>query len=120
MMTLIKKAAVAVLALGTGVAATTASAATRIEGAGATFPNPIYQRWVSEYQRSHPGVQINYQSIGSGGGIKGITNKTVDFAGSDAPMSKTELSQAGSPVVHIPTVAGSVVPAYNLPGFQGE
>ncbi|HZN67656.1 MAG TPA: phosphate ABC transporter substrate-binding protein PstS [Tepidisphaeraceae bacterium] len=121
MTTLIRKAAVTVLAVGAGLAATSnATAATRIEGAGATFPNPIYQRWVTEYQRSHPDVQINYQSIGSGGGIKGIINKTVDFAGSDAPMSKSELGQAGSPVVHIPTVAGGLVPAYNLPGFQGE
>jgi phosphate transport system substrate-binding protein len=121
MTTLIRKAAAAVLAVGAGLAAaSTASAATRIEGAGATFPNPIYQRWVTEYQRSHPDVQINYQSIGSGGGIKGVINKTVDFAGSDAPMSKSELGQAGAAVVHIPTVAGSVVAAYNLPGFQGE
>src|SRR4051794_27626902 len=97
-----------------------ASAAVRLQGAGATFPNPIYQRWVSEYQKQHPDVQIDYQSIGSGGGIKGITQKTVDFAGSDAPMSKKELAAVENNVVHIPTVAGGVVPAYNLPGFQGE
>src|SRR5687768_2786966 len=113
----IKRAAVAAIVLGSGVAA---SAAVRLQGAGATFPNPIYQRWVNDYQRSHPGVQIDYQSIGSGGGIKAIVARTVDFAGSDAPMSKKELQSAGGEVVHIPTVAGSVVPAYNLPGFSGE
>ena len=112
-----KRAAVAAIVLGGGVAA---SAAVRLQGAGATFPNPIYQRWVNDYQKSHPGVAIDYQSIGSGGGIKGIIAKTVDFAGSDAPMTKKETQSAGGEVVHIPTVAGSVVPAYNLPGFQGE
>jgi phosphate transport system substrate-binding protein len=99
----------------------------RIVGAGATFPNPIYQRWVGEYQKSHPEVKIDYQSIGSGGGIKGITEKTVHFAGSDAPMSKKEIAAAGGEanLVEIPSVAGAVVPAYNLPGipevkFSGE
>ena len=113
----IKRAAVAAIVLGSSVAV---SAAVRLQGAGATFPNPIYQRWVNDYQRSHPGVQIDYQSIGSGGGIKAIVAKTVDFAGSDAPMSKKELQSAGGEVVHIPTVAGSVVPAYNLPGYSGD
>ena len=112
-----KRAAAAAVVLGCGVAA---SAAVRLQGAGATFPNPIYQRWVNEYQKSHPGVAIDYQSIGSGGGIKGITAKTVDFAGSDAPLTEKEKQKAGGEIVHIPTVAGSVVPAYNLPGFQGE
>jgi phosphate transport system substrate-binding protein len=90
----------------------------RLQGAGATFPNPIYQRWVTEYQSLHPDVKIDYQSIGSGGGIKGITEKTIDFAGSDAPMSKKEKETAKGDVVHIPTVAGAVVPAYNLPGMD--
>ena len=117
MLKLMKKAAVAAVVLGScGMAA----AAVRLQGAGATFPNPIYQRWVTEYQKQHPDVQIDYQSIGSGGGIKGISQRTVDFAGSDAPMNKKELSAAGGQMVHIPTVAGSVVPAYNLPGFSGE
>jgi len=97
-----------------------AQAEVRLNGAGATFPNPIYQRWVVEYQKSHPEVKIDYQSIGSGGGIKGITDKTIDFAGSDAPMSKKEIEAAKAPVVHIPTVAGAVVLAYNLPTVQGE
>src|SRR5215510_10998842 len=72
------------------LSATAFAAEVRLQGAGATFPNPIYQRWVTEYQKSHPDVKIDYQSIGSGGGIKAITEKTVDFAGSDAPLSKTE------------------------------
>jgi len=117
MISLLKKtAAVAVLALS----GTVAMAETKLTGAGATFPNPIYQKWVAEYQKSHPDVKIDYQSIGSGGGIKGITEKTIDFAGSDAPMSKKELAAAGGEIVHIPTVAGAVVAAYNLPDFKGE
>jgi phosphate transport system substrate-binding protein len=114
---LFKGALAAVIALGLGGAA---SAATKLQGAGATFPNPVYQRWVNDYQRSHSGVAIDYQSIGSGGGIKQIIARTVDFAGSDAPMSKKEMQSAGGEIVHIPTAAGSVVPAYNLPGFNGE
>src|SRR5438552_9129148 len=100
--------------------ASAASAETRLQGAGATFPNPIYQRWTTEYQKANPDVKIDYQSIGSGGGIKGITEKTVDFAGSDAPMSKKEMAAAGGEIVHIPTVAGAVVLAYNAPGFEGR
>ncbi len=94
----------------------------RLQGAGATFPNPLYQRWVSEFQKLHPSVKIDYQSIGSGGGIKAITEKTVHFAGSDAPLSKKELDALGGAdkVVQFPTCAGSVVPAYNLPGVSGE
>ena len=100
---------------------------TRLQGAGATFPNPLYQRWVTEYQKSHPTVKIDYQSIGSGGGIKAFTEKTVDFAGSDAPMNAKELEAAGGQanIVEVPSCAGAVVPAYNLPGasdlkFTGE
>jgi phosphate transport system substrate-binding protein len=123
MISLLKKtAAVAVLAVLTTVTVSTsvAMAETKLTGAGATFPNPIYQKWVAEYGKSHPDVKIDYQSIGSGGGIKGITEKTIDFAGSDAPMSKKEKDAAGGDVVHIPTVAGAVVAAYNLPDFKGE
>src|SRR6187551_2614097 len=97
-----------------------ARAEVRLQGAGATFPNPMYQLWVTEYQKSHPDVKIDYQSIGSGGGIKGITEKTVDFAGSDAPMSAKEIEAAKDPIVHIPTVAGAVVLAYNLPSYHGD
>ncbi|HYO07341.1 MAG TPA: phosphate ABC transporter substrate-binding protein PstS [Tepidisphaeraceae bacterium] len=99
-----------------------ARADVRLQGAGATFPAPIYQRWVTEYQTQHPEVKIDYQSIGSGGGIKGITEKTVDFGASDAPMNKKEVAAVGGEdkILQIPTVAGAVVVAYNLPEFQGE
>jgi phosphate transport system substrate-binding protein len=103
------------------------AAEVRLQGAGATFPNPLYQRWVGEYQKTHGDVKIDYQSIGSGGGIKGITDQTVDFAGSDAPMNAKELEAAGGKanIVEVPSCAGGVVPAYNLPGvkelnFTGE
>src|SRR3954467_7458099 len=108
------------LALGLIATAGLAQADVKMQGAGATFPAPIYQRWVTEYQKANPDVKIDYQSIGSGGGIKGITEKTVDFAGSDAPMSRKEMAAAGGEIVHIPTVAGAVVLAYNTPGFQGD
>lgn len=99
---------------------TIAVAEVKLQGGGATFPNPIYQRWVNMYQQSHPDVKIDYQSIGSGGGIKGITDKTFDFAGSDAPMSDKELAAAGGDdnIVQVPSVAGGVVAAYNLPGID--
>src|SRR5438046_7685283 len=99
------------------VVSNAAMAETRIQGAGATFPNPLYQKWVAEYQKMHPEVKIDYQSIGSGGGIKAITEKTVDFAGSDAPMNAKELAGAGGAetIVQIPSCAGGVVPAYNVP-----
>src|SRR5437763_14286725 len=86
----------------------------RLQGAGATFPAPIYQRWVAEYQKAHPDVKIDYQAIGSGGGIKGITERTVDFGASDAPMSAKELSAAGADVVQIPTDAAAELTSYNL------
>src|SRR5581483_1228354 len=79
---------------------------TRMQGAGATFPNPIYQKWFSEYNKANPGVTFDYQSIGSGGGIKQITEKTVDFGGSDAPMTDDQLSKAQGQILHIPTVLG--------------
>jgi len=88
-----------------------------INGAGATFPFPIYSKWFSAYNKMHPEVQINYQSIGSGGGIKQVTEKTIDFGASDAPMSDEELSRAPG-IQHIPTVMGAVVLVYNVPGLQ--
>src|SRR3954463_5580910 len=88
-----------------------------INGAGATFPFPLYSKWFSTYNKIHPDVQINYQSIGSGGGIKQVTEKTVDFGASDAPMSDEELSRAQG-IQHIPTVMGAVVLVYNVPGLQ--
>jgi phosphate transport system substrate-binding protein len=91
-----------------------------LNGAGATFPNPIYTKWFSEYNKLHPDVQINYQSIGSGGGIRQVLAGTVDFGASDGPMSDEQLGQAKVKILHIPTVLGAVVPAYNVPGVTGE
>jgi phosphate transport system substrate-binding protein len=93
---------------------------TTLNGAGATFPYPMYSKWFSEYNKLHPDVQINYQSIGSGGGIRQVLNGTVDFGASDGPMSDEQLKQAKTPILHIPTVMGAVVPAYNVPGVSGE
>jgi phosphate transport system substrate-binding protein len=86
-----------------------------INGAGATFPFPLYSKWFSEYNKLHPKLKFNYQSIGSGGGIKQITERTVDFGASDAPLSDEELAKAPG-LVHIPTVLGAVVVAFNIPG----
>src|SRR6185369_1834471 len=88
--------------------------AVAMHGAGATFPNPLYQKWVSEYEKLHPNVRIDYQSIGSGGGIKQIKEQTVDFGASDSPMSDQDLKSASGEIVHIPTVLGAVVLTYNL------
>lgn len=93
---------------------------TTLNGAGATFPYPMYSKWFSEYNKLHPDVQINYQSIGSGGGIRQVLNGTVDFGASDGPMSDEQLAQAKTKILHIPTVMGAVVPAYNVPGVSGE
>jgi phosphate transport system substrate-binding protein len=95
-------------------------AQTTLNGAGATFPNPMYSKWFSEYNKLHPDVQINYQSIGSGGGIRQVLNGTVDFGASDTPMSDEQLAQAKTKILHIPTVLGAVVPAYNVSGISGE
>lgn len=96
--------------------ASTAFAQLTINGAGATFPYPIYSKWFDQYAKVDPAVRFNYQSIGSGGGIKQISGQTVDFGASDAPMSEEELGKAPGKLLHIPTVAGAVVVAYNLPG----
>jgi len=93
---------------------------TKLTGAGATFPNPIYQKWFSEYSKAHSDVQINYQSIGSGGGIRQVSEGTVDFGASDGPMTDEQLSSAKTKILHFPTVLGSVVPAYNVPGVTDE
>lgn len=86
-----------------------------LNGAGATFPNIIYQKWITDYNTATPGVQLNYQSIGSGGGIQQFTDATVDFGASDAPMTEEEMAKVGGNVLHIPMVLGAVVPTYNLP-----
>src|SRR5437016_4996338 len=95
---------------------TTASAQMMINGAGATFPYPIYSKWFDEYAKVDPSVRFNYQSIGSGGGQKQILAQTVDFGASDGPMSDDNLSKAPGKLLHIPTVAGAVAMTYNLPG----
>ena len=102
------------------VLAAPAFAQTTINGAGATFPNPMYQKWFSEYHKLHPDIQFNYQSIGSGGGIRQVLAQTVDFGASDGPMTDEQLSEAKVKILHIPTVLGAVVPAYNVPGVSGE
>jgi phosphate transport system substrate-binding protein len=91
-----------------------------LNGAGASFPNPIYSKWFSEYNKLHPDVQINYQSLGSGAGIRQVLSGTVDFGASDSPMSDEQLAQSKTKILHIPTVLGAVVPAYNVPGISGE
>ena len=94
--------------------------AQNINAAGATFPYPIYSKWFDEYHKLHPNVQINYQSIGSGGGIRQLLDKTVDFGASDGPMTDEQLQQAGFKILHFPTVLGAAVPSYNIPGVTGE
>src|SRR5437588_470346 len=89
----------------------------RLQGAGATFPNPLYQKWLSEYGKQNPNIKIDYQSIGSGGGIKQIQARTVDFGASDAPMTDAELKASPAELIHIPTVLGAVVITYNLQGI---
>ena len=87
-----------------------------LTGAGATFPYPLYSRWFSDYAKLHPDVRIDYQSIGSGGGIRQLLNKTVFFGATDSPMTDAQLAQAGGAVLHVPAVLGAVVPIYNLEG----
>jgi phosphate transport system substrate-binding protein len=114
-----KIAAVAVVASAL-VAGVVAQQTIQINGAGATFPYPIYSKWFSEYNKLHPNVQINYQSIGSGGGIRQITNQTVFFGATDGPMTNDQLLAAPSKILHFPTVLGADVPVYNIPGVNAE
>ena len=113
-----------VLLLVCAILALPAVGQTTLNGAGATFPNPMYQKWFSEYHKLHSDVQVNYQSIGSGGGIRQITEATVDFGASDMPMTDDQLKAAqaklNTKVLNIPTVLGADVPAYNIPGVSGE
>jgi phosphate transport system substrate-binding protein len=90
-----------------------------VNGAGATFPYPIYSKWFDVYAKENPGVKFNYQSIGSGGGIRMLSNRTVDFGASDAPLTDEQISDAPGKILHFPTVMGAVVVAYNIPGFTG-
>ena len=94
--------------------------AQNLNGAGATFPYPIYSKWFNEYHKAHSGVEINYQSIGSGGGIRQVTAGTVDFGATDGPMTDQQLTEAKFKIFHLPTVLGAVVPAFNVPGVQAE
>jgi len=93
--------------------------AVSLTGAGATFPYPLYSKWISEYNKQNPNVKINYQSIGSGGGIRQITANTVDFGATDAPMNDDEAKQASGKLLHIPATIGAVVVAYNVPEVTG-
>jgi phosphate transport system substrate-binding protein len=103
-------------ALGLAALPSPAPAQMLMNGAGATFPYPIYSKWFEEYTRVDPDVRFNYQSIGSGGGIRQITQRTVDFGASDGPMSDEQLKKAPAELFHIPTVLGAIVATYNLPG----
>jgi phosphate transport system substrate-binding protein len=90
----------------------------RLQGAGATFPNPLYQKWVSEYGKQQSNIKIDYQSVGSGAGIKQIKERTIDFGASDSPMKDDDLKAAPGEILHIPTVLGAVVITYNLTGVS--
>src|SRR5215211_4049627 len=92
----------------------------QINGAGATFPTPIYSKWFSEYNKAHPNVEINYQSLGSGAGIQQLTKQTVFFGATDGPMTAEQMQAAPGPVLHFPTVLGAVVPVYNIPNVKTE
>lgn len=97
---------------------TNVATAQNLTGAGATFPNPIYSRWFAEYAQQHPGVHINYQSVGSGAGIRQVSQGIVDFGASDGPMTDQQLAESKVKLYHIPTVLGAVVPVYNIPGVN--
>ena len=112
------KKLIALIALAIGSVAS--AQRIQISGAGATFPYPIYSKWFAEYNRMHPNVEINYQSIGSGGGIRQLSAGTVFFGASDGPMTNDQIYAAGFPVLHLPTVLGGVVPVYNIPGVDAE
>ncbi|HEY3204212.1 MAG TPA: phosphate ABC transporter substrate-binding protein PstS [Thermoanaerobaculia bacterium] len=109
-----------VAAFGALLALPAAAQKIQINGAGATFPYPIYSKWFSEYNKLHPDIEINYQSIGSGGGIRQLTNQTVFFGATDGPMTSEQQFAAPGPILHFPTVLGGVVPVYNIPGVTGE
>ncbi len=110
-----KRTLVAVLLL---MLAMSTAQAQKLTGAGATFPYPMYSKWFSEYAAAHSGVEINYQSIGSGGGIRQVTAGLVDFGASDGPMTDEQLAGSKIKLVHIPTVMGADVPAFNVPGVN--
>src|SRR5215470_19377645 len=119
------KRTAAILLVVLGVAGVLWADALSINGAGATFPNPIYSKWFDEYHKKNPNLQINYASIGSGGGIKQVTEGTVDFGATDGPMNEDEMKtykekHGGSGILHFPTVLGAVVPTYNIPNVDAS
>jgi phosphate transport system substrate-binding protein len=116
----VKMKFVSALTVAALTAGLTAAQAQKITGAGATFPNPIYSKWFSEYSASHPGVQINYQSVGSGAGIRQVSTKTVDFGATDGPMTDQQIAESKIKLFHIPTVLGAVVPVYSVPGVASD
>ena len=116
MFTKIRRSILTLALVSALVTSGTAFAETLINGAGATFPYPLYSKWFNEYAKVDPSVKFNYQSIGSGGGIKQVTAQTVDFGASDKFLTDAELKAAPGKIIHIPTVMGAVVVTYNLPG----
>src|ERR1039457_3804149 len=119
-MRIVKVLSIAAVLLVVGTIAVAQSGQVLLNAAGATFPYPIYSKWFDVYHQAHPNVQINYQSIGSGGGIRQLLDKTVDFGASDGPMTDEQLKQASVPILHFPTVLGADVPSYNLPGVSAQ
>src|ERR1700732_1452807 len=115
-----KRLLIVMLTLGLAGLAVAQGGTVLLNAAGATFPTPIYSKWFDVYHGAHPNVQINYQSIGSGGGIRQLQAGTVDFGASDGPMSDEQLAQSKFKILHFPTVLGADVPSYNIAGVSGE
>jgi len=114
------RASAATIAAAAALVAGLAAQTIQINGAGATFPNPIYSKWFDEYNKQHPNIRINYQSVGSGAGIRQVQAQTVFFGASDGPMTSEQLQQSPGKILHLPTVLGAVVPVYNIPNVKAE
>src|SRR5204863_7331689 len=119
-MTSIQRALIAVAGVTLVGAGLAAQQTIQINGAGATFPNPIYSKWFDEYNKVHPNVEINYSSLGSGAGIQQVTAQTVFFGATDGPMTPEQLQAAPGKILHFPTVLGAVVPVYTIPNLRAE
>lgn len=120
-MTILKRLALMALSLVLGAGAVVRAADTlQLNATGATFPYPVYSKWFDVYHNVHPNIQINYNSLGSGAGIRALQDGTVDFGASDMPMTDEQLSQMKGKILHFPTVLGAVVPTYNIPGVSTE
>jgi len=119
-MRIVKTLSVLAVLLALGTVAVAQGGQILLNAAGATFPYPIYSKWFDQYHQAHSNVQINYQSIGSGGGIRQLLDKTVDFGASDGPMTDEQLKQASVSILHFPTVLGADIPTYNVKGVQGD